>query len=50
MLLDEINEAVKDLKFMDETKCPWYNEGEIQIDPFEQYGPELCKFIWNKIN
>ena len=32
-----IHEAVKDLKFMMK-QMSLYNEGEIQIDPLEQYG------------
>ena len=34
-----ITEVLKDSKFMNETKCPWYNEGEIQIDPFGTVWP-----------
>lgn len=30
----KINDFLNDSPWLNETKCPWYNEGEVQIDPW----------------
>lgn len=34
-----IFETMQDNKWLEDTKCPWYNEGEIQIDPWGTVWP-----------
>ena len=34
-----IQDLVNDSVDLNETKCPWYNEGEVQIDPFGTVWP-----------
>tara|TARA_A200000159_G_C7327967_1_gene341784 strand:- start:787 stop:1836 length:1050 start_codon:yes stop_codon:yes gene_type:complete len=54
---NHISKLLEDSKFMNETKCPWYNAGEIQIDPFgtvwpcchvSLFGVNLSKHILSK--
>ena len=49
----QISHLVNDSANLNETKCPWYNEGEVQIDPFgtvwpcchvSLYGTSLSKY------
>ena len=34
-----IQDIWEDSKYLNDTKCPWYNDGEVQIDPFGTVWP-----------